>query len=294
MKYIWFNIKSFFIKKKLIFILSFFSIICSCIMIHFSYGLYQNYQLKKQYDLSDERKIVLTLQGDFDETSDNELNDDEKENLLKQIEKIDFSILDLINHQNEEKKKGVITPLKGCLSVADIERNREEYTNVGIDAIRQGKVAALLLAGGQGTRLGSDKPKGMYNIGITKDVYIFEMIVRNLMDVVNQTGTWIPLYVMTSEKNNDDTVKFFKDMNYFGYDKDYVDFFVQEMAPASTFDGKIYLEEKGMSQKQLAIEIGISLSRVNDYIAGRSEPTWKIARLLCRILNIPPGAMLGF
>ena len=46
---------------------------------------------------------------------------------------------------------------------------------------------------------------------------------------------------MTSEKNNDDTVKFFKDMNYFGYDKDYVDFFVQEMAPASTFDGKIYL-----------------------------------------------------
>ena len=138
-----------------------------------------------------------------------ELNDEEKENLLKQIEKIDFSILDLINHQNEEKKKGVITPLKGGLSVADIERNREEYTNVGIDAIRQGKVAALLLAGGQGTRLGSDKPKGMYNIGITKDVYIFEMIVRNLMDVVNQTGTWIPLYVMTSEKNNDDTVKFF-------------------------------------------------------------------------------------
>ena len=84
------------------------------------------------------------------------------------------------------------------MSVADTERNREEYTNVGIDAIRQGKVAALLLAGGQGTRLGSDKPKGMYNIGITKDVYIFEMIVRNLMDVVNQTGTWIPLYVMTS------------------------------------------------------------------------------------------------
>ena len=165
-----------------------------------------------------------------------ELNDEEKENLLKQIEKIDFSILDLINHQNEKKKKGVITPLKGGLSVADIERNREEYTNVGIDAIRQGKVAALLLAGGQGTRLGSDKPKGMYNIGITKDVYIFEMIVRNLMDVVNQTGTWIPLYVMTSEKNNDDTVKFFKDMNYFGYDKDYVDFFVQEMAP---FNGVI-------------------------------------------------------
>jgi len=54
---------------------------------------------------------------------------------------------------------------------------------------------------------------------------------------------------------------------------------------------ELSLEEKGMSQKQLA---GISPSRVNDYISGRSEPTLKIARLLCRVLNIPPAAMLGF
>jgi HTH-type transcriptional regulator/antitoxin HigA len=53
------------------------------------------------------------------------------------------------------------------------------------------------------------------------------------------------------------------------------------------------LEEKRMTQKELAGEIGISPSRINDYIAGRSEPTLKIARLLCRILNIPPAAMLG-
>jgi HTH-type transcriptional regulator/antitoxin HigA len=53
------------------------------------------------------------------------------------------------------------------------------------------------------------------------------------------------------------------------------------------------LEEKRMTQKQLASEIGVSPSRVNDYISGRSEPTLKIARLLCRKLNIPPTAMLG-
>lgn len=57
---------------------------------------------------------------------------------------------------------------------------------------------------------------------------------------------------------------------------------------------ELYLEEKGMTQRQLAGEIGISPSRVNDYLAGRSEPTLKIARLLCRVLNIPPAAMLGF
>jgi HTH-type transcriptional regulator / antitoxin HigA len=54
------------------------------------------------------------------------------------------------------------------------------------------------------------------------------------------------------------------------------------------------LEEKGMNQKQLAGEIGVSPSRISDYVSGRSEPTLKIARLLCRVLNISPNAMLGF
>lgn len=56
---------------------------------------------------------------------------------------------------------------------------------------------------------------------------------------------------------------------------------------------QLSLEEKGMTQKQLAGEIGVSPSRINDYISGRSEPTLKIARLLCQILNISPSAMLG-
>ena len=53
------------------------------------------------------------------------------------------------------------------------------------------------------------------------------------------------------------------------------------------------LAEKGMTQKQLAIQVGISPSRINDYVSGRSEPSLKIARLLCQILNIQPAAMLG-
>lgn len=173
-----------------------------------------------------------------------ELDDNSRELLLKQIEDIDFDLLKLLDNGSRESTKGKITPLDDAVSIDDIEKNREKYTNVGIKAIKEGKVAALLLAGGMGTRLGSDKPKGMYNIGETKDVYIFEMLIRNLMDVVNQTGVYVPLYIMTSEKNNDDTVKFFEEKNYFGYDKDYVDFFVQEMAPATSFDGKIFLEDK--------------------------------------------------
>lgn len=56
---------------------------------------------------------------------------------------------------------------------------------------------------------------------------------------------------------------------------------------------ELSLEEKGMTQKQLAIEIGVSPSRISDFVSGRSEPTLKIARLLCQILNIQPAAMLG-
>lgn len=173
-----------------------------------------------------------------------ELNDSQKESLLKQISEIDFGLLNYIKDGDSHSEKGVITPLDDAVSIEDIEKNKERYTAIGVDAIKNGKVAALLLAGGMGTRLGSDQPKGMYNIGESGDLFIFEVLIHNLLDVVRQTGVWVPLYIMTSERNNDDTVNFFKEKNYFGYDPDYVEFFVQEMAPAATFDGKIYLEAK--------------------------------------------------
>ncbi len=55
----------------------------------------------------------------------------------------------------------------------------------------------------------------------------------------------------------------------------------------------ISIEEKGITQKQLAKELGVSPSRVSDYIAGRAEPTLRIARAICLVLGIAPGAMLG-
>ncbi len=173
-----------------------------------------------------------------------ELSDDQKEHLLEQISEIDFDLIKLIENAGAPDERGVITPLDAEVSIKDIEENAEKFRIKGLEAIKEGKVAALLLAGGMGTRLGSDKPKGMYNIGETKDVFIFEMLIRNLMDVVDEAGVWVPLYIMTSEKNDKDTRNFFEEKNYFGYNKDYVKFFKQEMAPACSFDGKIFLERK--------------------------------------------------
>ncbi len=173
-----------------------------------------------------------------------ELNEEEKQGILDQIEATDMSILEACKHKEDLAKKGVITPL-AAMQLDEIEANRESFTATGIEAIRQGKVAAVLLAGGMGTRLGSDNPKGMYNVGLTHELYIFECLINNLMDVVRQADAWIHLFVMTSDKNNDATIAFLQEHDFFGYKAEYVHFFKQEMAAATDYEGKIYLEEKG-------------------------------------------------
>ena len=80
------------------------------------------------------------------------------------------------------------------------------------------------------------------NVGVDKELYLFEQLIKNIMDVVNQAGVWVPLYIMTSEKNNEDTIAFFEEHNYFGYDKSYVRFFVQNMVPSVDYDGKLYMD----------------------------------------------------
>ena len=174
-----------------------------------------------------------------------ELSPAEQASLLAQIDLIDLSVLEnLDNDNNISSKRGKFEPL-GAATIDDIAANSESYEKAGLEALRAGKVAAVLLAGGQGTRLGFDKPKGMFNIGVSRELYIFECLISNLMDVVKQTGTWIPLYIMTSEKNHDDTVEFFEKMGYFGYNSEFVRFFIQDMAPSVDFNGKIYMEDKG-------------------------------------------------
>ena len=175
---------------------------------------------------------------------ENELSEEEKAALHKQIEELDFSYLEQLCIKNSKEEKIVVSPIK-AMTLNQIKLDKEKYERIGLDALKNGEVAALLLAGGMGTRLGSDKPKGMYNIGKTKDVYIFQRLFENLLEVVEKCGKPVPFFIMTSEKNDKDTRDFLESKNYFGYDKNYVKFFVQEMAPCVSLDGKILLEEKG-------------------------------------------------
>ena len=175
-----------------------------------------------------------------------ELTCEQKKTLLDAIAAITWDFEEeLANPADLTGKDRDIRPING-LRHAEIERRKAEFEKIGVEAIRAGKVAAVLLAGGMGTRLGVDGPKGAYNIGITKPLYIFEQQMRNLQEVNEKCGVVVPLYIMTSDKNHEQTTAFWKEHGYFGYDEKDVKFFKQEMAPAVDYEGKIMLERKDL------------------------------------------------
>lgn len=185
-----------------------------------------------------EEKGQAHVMRDFDR-----LEKIQQEQLLTQIEALDWDTIALAGVQ-KKIPLGELSPL-GAVEVSEIKERENEFRETGLKAIREGKVAALLLAGGMGTRLGFDKPKGELNVGVHRTLYIFECLINNLMDVVREAGVSIPLYIMTSEKNNDETIRFFREHDYFGYPSEDVAFFIQEMAPAVDYDGKLLLEAPG-------------------------------------------------
>ena len=171
-----------------------------------------------------------------------ELTEEQKQHLLEDIAKIDYSVI-------REAMKPVGAPA-GVISQAPVMtrpmilKNQEEYRTKGLAALKRGEVAAVLLAGGQGSRLGFDHPKGCLNVGLTRELYLFQILLANLQDTVNLTGTYMHMYIMTSELNYQETVDFFEEHAYFGYPQSYIHFFVQDMAPSLDHEGRILLERK--------------------------------------------------
>jgi len=170
-----------------------------------------------------------------------ELSESERKQLLKDIENTNFSILKKLD--KSAKKPGKITPIN-AVTVQDIKRRRLQFESVGLNFLREGKVAAVLLAGGQGSRLGFDGPKGTFNIGLTRNISIFELQMKSVFSVVEKAGRYFHLFIMTSVQNNDETVKFFEDNDYFGYPVDLIHFFIQDVAPTCDFEGKVFLDKK--------------------------------------------------
>ncbi len=175
----------------------------------------------------------LHLLADFDR-----LSEEERKRLLGEIASVDFSVFERAKFF-DEKNYDSLSPIP-IFSAECAEKEKESLDSVGLSAIAAGKVGAVLLCGGQGTRLGYPHPKGMFNIGITKEISIFSLHFRYLTEVAERAGAWFPIYIMTSIYNRREIEGFLKEKAFFGYDPSFVFFFEQNMAPATDFEGRIY------------------------------------------------------
>ncbi len=174
------------------------------------------------------------------------LSKKERDELLRQIATLDVRD---IGHCQEALKKGgdIIDSSKGKAPKVAVLKGKalKEAVALGEEELKSSKVAALLVAGGQGSRLGYDGPKGCYSIGPITGESLFYFHARKILARSIRYGAAIPFYIMTSEANNEATIRCFEENDYFGLNPDDVFFFTQGMWPGMTKDGKIILDQPG-------------------------------------------------
>ncbi len=121
----------------------------------------------------------------------------------------------------------------------------ERARRAGTEALASGRVGVILVAGGQGSRLGYDGPKGCFSIAPISGASLFEIHCRKILALERKYSCRIPLYVMTSRDNDPPTKAFFAANRYFGLARERVRFFVQGVWPALDSDGRIILDKPG-------------------------------------------------
>ena len=175
-------------------------------------------------------------------------NNNEKEKLLNQIISIDFELMNKLYKEidnKEEKEQEKVEPISYTDKNLLNDEEKKHYEELGIKEIKDGKLAAVTMAGGQGTRLGHDGPKGTFMLDIEPKKSLFQILCESLKEKNEKYNVIIPWYIMTSKENNQQTVEFFEKNNYFNYPKGYIKFFVQGEIPMVTTEGKIILDENG-------------------------------------------------
>ena len=159
------------------------------------------------------------------------------------ISKIDLGLVSKLYDMARAGKaggaEGAITPIPVTVAAELAPAVRRKYIEAGEELIRTGGFAAVTMAGGQGTRLGHNGPKGTFDIGV-EEHSLFEIQAKRLLRRAALCGAaQIPWYIMTSEENDAATRAFFVENGWFGYDPANVRFFTQFMLPMVDFDGKI-------------------------------------------------------
>ena len=178
------------------------------------------------------------------------LSPQQQQRLTEQIEAIDFAQLQtLCQSSGDESKWGELADaaeVPPAITLADFA-NPESYDAArkrGLEAMAAGKTGLLMVAGGQGSRLGFNHPKGMFPIGPISDRTLYQMIIEQVLARSQQVGATIPLYIMTSPPTHAETSEFLESHNFFGMNPDDLTIFSQGTMPAIDDDGKLLLSAK--------------------------------------------------
>ena len=179
-----------------------------------------------------------------------ELEDPERERLLEQLRGLDFGRLadfrELLESPPEEVSFDDVEPAP----VERLPRNEKEreaeksVRRMGRRAFEQDRVAAMTVAGGQGTRLGYDHPKGMYPISPIRKKSLFRLFAEQIMAARRRYGCSMPWLIMTGHTNDEETREFFEEKDYFGLGEDSVHFFVQHTNPILSAEGRLLRAER--------------------------------------------------
>ena len=180
------------------------------------------------------------------------LSETEEEALFTSLEGIQVeslaSLLELARNV-PAADAATIQPFQGAVARSCDENPSlvKAWRDEGMKLVQEGKVAMVVLAGGQGTRLGFNGPKGLFDIGLPSHSSLFQLMAERIrkLSLLGCRSSSIPFYVMTSPLNHDETVAFFQTNDNFGLDAANVFFFRQGMLPCLTADGKIIMESAG-------------------------------------------------
>ncbi len=201
-------------------------------------SMMQNYETAKEILAKYKQEHLLNF---YDE-----LNNNEKEQLIQQICQIDFEQIFSLYEASKTDEVILHRNIKPLPYTIKKDLSNEElafYSSIGESAILNGKYAVVTMAGGQGTRLGYKGPKGTFELDIKPKKSLFEILSDHLKEANEKYNIAIPWYIMTSIYNDELTKKFFEEKNYFGYPKDCIYFFKQSELPLIDLSGNLILEE---------------------------------------------------
>ena len=176
-------------------------------------------------------------------------DENEKKELIKEIENINFDELkELYKISKKDKEKALESQLIEHIKFVDKYKMNEDdfnkYKEAGEKIIKNGEYAVVTMAGGQGTRLGHNGPKGTFLLDVKpKPKYLFEILADGIKRANEKYEVTLNWYIMTSTENNKKTEEFFEEHNYFAYPKDKIKFFKQGNLPLISEDGKLLIDE---------------------------------------------------